>query len=171
LLKLGSPGVSGMLVNCHTVASISKDNTVWIISTKRELYATLLLPNFQVKVKPFVQYEATLALRSCQHEVHWSCQPREQWGCTKGPSAGVATEWWPADDSQRCKPCGRLVPSLWSAKRRVVPERRNGSQRYRRTGCSPKKEVKQDLDKDFLNNLGLHTCCTEITLHCVSVSN
>jgi len=38
-------------------------------------------------------------------------------------------------------------------------------------GCSPKKEVKQDLDKDFLNNLGLHTCCTEITLHCVSVSN
>ena len=28
-------------------------------------------------------------------------------------------------------------------------------------GCSPKKEVgerpKQDLDKDFLNNLGLHT--------------
>jgi len=31
--------------------------------------------------------------------------------------------------------------------------------------------LKQDLDKDFLNNLGLHTCCTEIILHCVSVSN
>ena len=41
--------------------------------------------------------------------------------------------------------------------------------------CSPKKEVggrlKQDLDRDFLNNLGLHSCCTEIILHCVSVSN
>jgi len=31
--------------------------------------------------------------------------------------------------------------------------------------------LKQDLDRDFLNNLGLHTCCTEIILHCVSVSN
>jgi len=42
-------------------------------------------------------------------------------------------------------------------------------------GCSPKKEVggrlKQDLHKDFFNNLGLHTCCTKIILHGVSVSN
>jgi len=42
-------------------------------------------------------------------------------------------------------------------------------------GCSRKKEVggrlKQDLDKDVLNNLGLHTCCTEIIVHCVSASN
>jgi len=43
-------------------------------------------------------------------------------------------------------------------------------------GCSPEKKkwggrLKQDLDKDFLNNLGLHTCCTETVLHCVSVSN
>jgi len=46
---------------------------------------------------------------------------------------------------------------------------------YRYQGCSPKKEVggrlKQDVDKDFFNNLGRHTCCTEIILHCVSVSN
>jgi len=27
------------------------------------------------------------------------------------------------------------------------------------------------LRQRFLNNLGLHTCCTEIILHCVSVSN
>ena len=31
--------------------------------------------------------------------------------------------------------------------------------------------LKQDFDKNFLNSLGLHTCCTEIILHCVSVSN
>jgi len=45
--------------------------------------------------------------------------------------------------------------------------------------CAPRNQrcrsgggrLKQDLDTDFLNNLGLHTCCTEIILHCVSVSN
>ena len=31
--------------------------------------------------------------------------------------------------------------------------------------------MKQDLVKKIFNNLGLHTCCTEIILHCVSVSN
>ena len=43
-------------------------------------------------------------------------------------------------------------------------------------GRSPKKRsggrLKQDLDKDFFETiLGLHTRCTEIILHCVSVSN
>jgi len=42
-------------------------------------------------------------------------------------------------------------------------------------GRSPKKEVggtpETRLRQRFLNNLGLHACCTEIILHCVSVSN
>ena len=41
-------------------------------------------------------------------------------------------------------------------------------------GCSPKKKCgtpETRLRQRFLNNLGLHTCCTEIILHCVSVSN
>jgi len=41
-------------------------------------------------------------------------------------------------------------------------------------GCSPKKKwgaPERRLRQRFLNNLGLHTCCTEIILHCVSVSN
>jgi len=42
-------------------------------------------------------------------------------------------------------------------------------------GCSPKEKSggtpETRLRQRFLNNLGLHTCCTEIILHCVSVSN
>ena len=40
--------------------------------------------------------------------------------------------------------------------------------------CSPKKKrgtPETRLRQIFLNNVGLHTCCTEIILHCVSVSN
>ena len=42
-------------------------------------------------------------------------------------------------------------------------------------GCSPKKKKwgtpETRLTQRFFNNLGLHTCCTKIILHCVSVSN
>ena len=41
-------------------------------------------------------------------------------------------------------------------------------------GCSPKKKwgtPETRLRQRFLNNSGLRTCCTEIILHCVSVSN
>ena len=37
----------------------------------------------------------------------------------------------------------------------------------KRSGVTPETRLRQR----FLNILGLHTCCTEIILHCVSVSN
>ena len=45
---------------------------------------------------------------------------------------------------------------------------------YYGQGCSPKKKLgapETRLRQRFLNNLGLHTRCTEIILHCVSESN
>jgi len=46
--------------------------------------------------------------------------------------------------------------------------------RLRTTGVVLKKKwgtPETRLRQRFLNNLGLHTCCAEIILHCVSVSN
>ena len=48
-----------------------------------------------------------------------------------------------------------------SALQRVAAMLRRSAAAAAAQGCNPKKEVggrlKQDLDKDFLNNLGLHT--------------
>jgi len=70
-----------------------------------------------------------------------------------------------------------MIAGTWRTQQLSIgPRPRSAAnQPHASQGRSPKKKwegrLKQDLDKDFLNNLGLHACCTEIILHCVSVSN
>ena len=66
-------------------------------------------------------------------------------------------------------------PRTTQTTRRIDPLRRSWrNSDYLARGVVLKKKwgtPETRLRQRFLNNLGLHTCCTEIILHCVSVSN
>ena len=66
--------------------------------------------------------------------------------CLLAPERGLrpASTTWPEEDRRRLR--GAVLKKKWG-----TPETR--------------------LRQRFLNSLGLQTCCTEIILHCVSVSN
>ena len=70
-----------------------------------------------------------------------------------------------------------MIAGTWRTQQLSIgPRPRSAAnQPHASQGHSPKKEVggtpETRLRQRFLNNLGLHACCTEIILHCVSVSN